>query len=577
MRRRTWIWILFAISLAALLALLLRLEGGAAGAQVADGSTLVVPIEGDYPETTEASLLSRLLGEQTRPFASLLGTLGLARRDARIGQVVLRLRGASLGWAKADEVRASLGRLRAAGKKVTAILEVASLSGNREYFVASAADEVYLVPGGILPLVGMAAEYTFLGGAFAKVGIEFEVAKAGKYKSAVESIAGEAMSAPSREMASSILDAYQADFVAAVSEGRGLSPEQVRAAIDQGPILSSELEALGLIDGVASYESLEPGLGPIVTSESYASVTPESVGFDARARVALLYGTGTVVTGRGRTSPMGAPAFASQSISKALLDAAEDDSIDALILRIDSPGGSSLASEMIWEAMRRARAKGKPIIASFSDVAASGGYYVATAADAIVASPGTLTGSIGVFALRPIVGGLYEKLGVGVETFTRGTHADFLLMSQRPSAGSRERLERAVGETYALFVDRVASGREMEPGAVDAVAQGRVWTGSQAAERGLVDELGGLHAAVGRVKSALGLEPEDDVRLVPYPTPPSLLAELRSLFRGELSLATLSSFASLPLFEPLAALEARIRELPIDEVLAISPWVLEVH
>jgi protease-4 len=301
-------------------------------------------------------------------------------------------------------------------------------------------------------------------------------------------------------------------------------------------------------------------------------VDPAKVGFSPTASFALVYGSGTVTSGEGHAGPTGAPVFASETVSKALEDAANDPDISAIVFRIDSPGGSGLASDVVWQATQRARAKGKPLIASFSDVAASGGYYVAAGADAIVASPGTITGSIGVLVVRPVLAGLLAKLEIGAETITRGAHADLQLGSRPLSPESRELLRREVDSFYALFVKRVADGRPLDVPGVDAVGRGRVWTGAQAAERGLVDELGGLHEAVARAKVALSLDPNTDVALVPYPPPRPLAAQIAELF-GQVQAR---EAAERPLAKWLRPLERWLEVAAQREILAMMPFSIEI-
>lgn len=549
--------------------------------EIEAGSTLVVELSGQYVEATKAPLLGLVMGERRQPFVSVLSRLAMAERDDRIDTVVLRISRLQIGWGKIQDLRDAIGRLRAAGRRVIAHLELGGLVASREYYLATAAEEIHLEPGSSIPLVGLAAEYVHLGGVWEKLGIDIEVARVGKYKSAVEAIAGKGMSEASREMANSLLDSVYQQFVAGIAEGRGLSESQVLAAIDTGPTLPAELLSLGLIDGITNfYELTEAQPGKTVWQSDYAKVSAESVGFDPVAQVALIYGSGNVVSGKASVTPGSGTVFASRSASDALMDAAKDDSIDAIILRIDSPGGSSVASEEIWQAVKRAREVGsKPIVASFSDVAASGGYYVATAADAIVAAPATLTGSIGVFLLRPVFGGLFDKLDINVESLTRGKHADFNLSAQPLSEGTRQRLQSLAVDTYALFTERVSEGRSLDIASVEQVAQGRVWTGQQALENGLVDELGGLHTAVVLVQEKLGLDEEADVALVPFPAAPSLSDQIASLLQGRsVSLAAVlaeSGFGSAS--QLVGSLEAWTAELPVDVPLLIPPLLVEIR
>jgi protease-4 len=433
-------------------------------------------------------------------------------------------------------------------------------------------------------MVGLAAEYLYLGGLLEKVGIEVAVSKVGRFKAAPESIAEKQMSEPARLQANALLDSTFEHFVAGIAEGRGLSVEVVERTIDAGPIRADELRDVDFIDGITHLADLTDGLdAPLVPYDDYLGVTAEDVGFEPVAEFALIYGTGNVVSGSGTTSRSGEPIFASETVSRALNEAAEDPRFRAIILRIDSPGGSALASEMIWEGLQRARKHGKPIIASFSDVAASGGYYVGVGADAIVAPPLSITGSIGVFALRPIFGDLLDDVGIGVESITRGRHADFYLSSEPLSPGTQARMQALVEETYDLFVERVSAGRGMSTDDVNEVAQGRVWTAAQAHEVGLVDELGGLRAAVSLARQRLDLEEGADVALVPYPPSPNLAEQIRELMGVHASRLLEASpwmellDASAPSSRVLGELRSFLNALPLDQPLALAPLLPDIR
>ncbi|MEM7411248.1 MAG: S49 family peptidase [Myxococcota bacterium] len=503
------------------------------GFEIEDDSVLVLDVSGTYVESTDPPLLARLAGDASVPFATLLSNLNKAERDARLAAVVLRIRSVGIGWAKAQELRAAIERVSAAGRRTVAYLELEAFSGNLELYIASAADEVVASPASTAPLIGLAGEYLFLGGFFEELGVDFDVARIGRYKTAADTLSGKSMSDAHREMADALLDSIDAQFVAGIAEGRSLTPAQVRAAIDAAPFDAASLEALGIIDRTSHFDGLWDDLGDPtrVDADVYAAVDPASVGFVPQATFALVYGTGNVVTGDGRTTSTGEIVLASDTVSRALIDAAEDPEISAILFRIDSPGGSALASDVIWRATQRVRESGKPLIATFSDVAASGGYYVAAGADAIVASPGSITGSIGVFVLRPVLARTFEKLQIGVESLTRGTHAGIQVSSQPLSPETRARLREEVESIYGLFLSRVADGRPLDENQVDAVAQGRVWTGAQAAEAGLVDELGGMREALLLAKEKAGLPADADVALVPYPPPQPFAEQLGEVLR----------------------------------------------
>jgi protease-4 len=543
------------------------------GADVPEGSVVILDVQGEYIEAAEPPLLSRLLAAPRVPLLRLYSDLRKAERDERVHAVVLRIRNLEIGWAKAQEIRDAILRLRAAGRRTVAYLEFEPIGGNPEYYVASAADRVYIAPGTALPFVGLAAEYLFLGGMFDKLGVDLEVERVGPHKTAADFFAARSMSDANREMATWLLDSIESQFVGGIAQARGIPEARVREAIAAGASSPEELQAAGLVDGAAFFPDVVEELGaerPVLEPETWARVEP--VGFEPKARVALVYGSGNVISGEGDRRPGGGPVLASATVSKAIEDAAKADDVAAILFRIDSPGGSALASDVVWNATQRARAK-KPVVVSFSDVAASGGYYVACGADAIVAQPGTITGSIGVLAIRPVIRRLYEKLGVGFEAVLRGEHADVFALSQPLDPASRAWLGAEIEETYQLFLDRVTAGRELDRAAVDAVARGRVWTGEQAAKHGLVDGLGGLHGAVAAVREKLGLAPDADLELVVYPPPRPLAEDLAQLLQG----ARASAPLPIPLPRALREALAWIETLPPGAPALLPPLALEVR
>ncbi len=545
-----------------------------AGPQVQRGSVLALQLSGSYVEAAAPSFLARVFGEERQPFISVLSELAKAERDDRISGVALRIRRLDIGWAMAQELRDAIAGLRAAGKGTVALLETGALGANLEYYVASAADEVLLSSGTSGPLVGLGMEFFFFGGLWEKLGVDPEVVVVGEYKSAVEVLAGTGMSPAYREMAESLLDSIWGEFVTGIAEGRGLEPRAVREAIDSSPVTAEELETFGLVDGTDSFEGAVSRLGKVrIDGSDYQAVDPAEVGFAPVAQFALVYGSGTVVMGEGLQSPTGGQRLSSDSVSRALIDAADDPSIDAIVFRVDSPGGSPLASEIIWHAAERAKSRGKPLVASVSNVAASGGYYVLAGADAVVASAGSLVGSIGVYMIRPQIGGLLDKLGIGVASLTRGRDAEILVSSRPLTASGRARLEQEVQEVYDLFVTRVSEGRGLSPARVDAVGRGRVWTGAQGIERGLVDELGGLHAAVRVAKRELGLAEDADVALIPHPAPRSLSEEVLEVLQGSVVRAALPPGWS-PLVERLQTLTAALAQ---GAPALVPPLVLRIR
>ncbi len=555
----------------------LRLSGYGVGLgpTIASGSALVLDLEGTYVEAPEAPLIARVLGQHQVPLVSVLSQLRKASRDDRISTVVVRIRGLDIGWAKAQDLRDAILDLHSRGKRTLAFVECERFGASREYYVASAADEVWLSPASRIPLVGLAADYIFLGGLWEKLGVEVEVERVGKYKSAAETFAGKEMSEPNAEMVNAIMDSFETQLVSAIAERRKLTPSEVRATIDRAPMTPQQMLEAKLIDGVGYLDALLEKVGrpSVVEGDDYAAVDPSSVGFDPVATFALIYGTGSVVHGDAKASRTGDPVLASTTVSKAIRQAADDPDLRAIVFRIDSPGGSALASDIVYHAVLEAKKK-KPLVVSFSDVAASGGYYVAAGADTIVSQPGTLTGSIGVFVLRPVIGGLLDKLAIGHAAVTRGAHADLLLSTQPLTEPTRARLENEVQSVYRLFVDRVASGRSLEPDYVDEIGQGRVWTGAQANERKLVNTLGGLYAAVDLAKEQAGLSRDADVSLLPYPPPEPLAEQIRKLVFGG---ALVEAAAQTALPDGLRRMASWIAELPTGSPVLVPPLFLDVH
>jgi len=568
--RKSRVVIVVAVFGLVLLWLLVRSEGPS----IADGSILVLPIEGHYVESQDPSLLAQILTDADMSFAGLLSEMKKAERDDRLSRVVLRIRNLAIGWGQAQELRDAIARLRDAGRQPIAYLEVAGFGANIEYYVASAADEVQIAPAGFGGVVGLAGEYFFLGQMWKKFGIEFDVSRAGRFKSAVETLTGDEMSDAYREAANSLLDSINQQFVSGIAESRGMTSAAVRAVIDRAPMTPNEMVKHHLVDRIAFFdELLESFDGPIVEASEYAQVDLASLGFDPVAQFALIYGSGNVVVGRGRVNSRGSPVMASDTVADAIEAAADDPNIDAIIFRIDSPGGSVLAADIIWRALEVAKQSEKPLIASFSNVAASGGYYVAAGADTILASPGSVTGSIGVFALRPVFKGLLDKLDINVETLTRGAHADLLLTSQPLSPETAAIIDREIEAIYQLFLERVADGRRLDLQAVDRIAQGRVWTGEQALERGLIDGLGGLNEAVLRGKQALGLDAEADVALIPYPEDDSLIAQLTDTLRR----VSLEIVPDSPLKGLAERVQAWFDAAPVGAPALVPPFVFDIR
>jgi protease-4 len=407
---------------------------------------------------------------------------------------------------------------------------------NKEYYIASACDKIYLAPPGDLFINGLAADVLFFRGSLDKLGIYPDMVQVGKYKTAVETFTRKDMSDANREFTNSLLDDLFNRYIDAIAKARGKSAEDVRALIDDAPYGSAKAKEVGLIDGVAYRDELQKELKTklgykegdklrLVTNGEYSDVEPESLGLDKGEKIAVIYASGDIGSGKSN-SALGDQSIGSDTLAKALNDARDDNSIKAIVIRVDSPGGSGLASDIIWHAVEAAKAK-KPVVVSMSDVAASGGYYIAAGANKILAEPSTITGSIGVFAGKPVIKGFYDWLGISNEYVLRGKQAGMFRETEKFTSEERTKFEEFVKRTYYEdFVPKVAKGRNKTAEYVDSIAQGRVWTGAQGKERGLVDEFGGLDRAVEVAKELAKIPKDKGVHRVILPHPQTFLQEL---------------------------------------------------
>ncbi|MEZ4264983.1 MAG: signal peptide peptidase SppA [Myxococcota bacterium] len=536
--------------------------------------------------------------DETLILGELIGALDRAARDPAVGTLLLKVRSPELSLAQAREVAGAVRQARARGKAVVA--HVVDLSGPTLVAVAGA-DSVLVTPEGRFMAPGLRAEVTFFKDMLATVGLEADIEAVGRYKSAVEPLTRSDMSDAAREALDAVLGSIWDTLLDDVAEGRNLKRAAVQSAFDEGLLTAEQAKTRGLIDGLEYWSDLldrmqtETGSRPTLAYPKSLDLPDMSSLFgmiqlltrrpqqssEGRARIAVLVADGPIQMGRAADDP-----FASRSVVAAddMLEAIEaiaaDDSVKAVVLRIDSPGGSALASDVIWRALVRL-GETRPVVASLSSTAASGGYYIASAARQIVAQPNTVTGSIGVFGGKLVTGGLYTKLGVGTVVLSRGKNAGLFSSHSRFSDSEREVIRATMQATYDTFVNRVAKGRRMSYDAVDRVAQGRIWTGRDAQARGLVDELGGFDVAVARAAHLAGANP-DEIELAPFPVPKSLLEMLQartaSLRSPTLDLQQLLAVMPGRLAVDLLRATALIQGLLAQEpVLAMVPYRLELR
>ena len=496
-----------------------------------DGGVLVWEMGGKYPEERDNSFWGQVRsgGEMTMP--EVLFSLYRAAEDERITGLVLDLRGVAVDWAKVEEIRVAVQNFRESGKPVVAYMDA---GGTRDYALAAVADQIVVSPEANLMILGISAELAFMRDTLDKLGMKADFVHVGAYKSAPERMTRSTASDANREMITSIVDDRYEALLDMLASSRGVEKDVVSDWIDRGMFDARSSLQAGLVDTVMYYEELMEGR---FGDEDITYMTTYSLDHPKRRttdyEVAVVFITGVIMPGASRFDNFQGKLAGSETVVEQLQSVGDDDDIDAVILRVDSPGGSALASDLIWNEIKKVQLS-KPVIVSMSGLAASGGYYVACLGDSIFADPGTLTGSIGVYAGKLDRSGMYRKIGVNREFITRGKNA--LLFSDEGgfTAAQRDLFQNQLDGFYERFLDKVASGRGMTRDEVHEVAQGRVWTGQQGLDRGLVDGLGGLHRSLDSVKWMLGAVPSDKVTIVMFGEELSLIKRmmLRSLRDG---------------------------------------------
>ncbi len=526
--------IVFALVLVAIIGIAL-IVSSVGKPNVPENSVLVLNVSGDLPDYNPPDPMAEVFGiDQAESFSSLITQIRKAKADSRVGGILLDINFPGIGWGKADELRGAILDFKTSGKPVYAFME---LGLNKEYYIATAADKIYLPPAGDLYINGLAAQAMFYRGSLDKLGIEPQFLKIGKYKNAPDQYTEKEMTEGQREVVNAILDDNFNRIINTIAETRKKSPEDVRAIIDNAPYNARQAKEQGLIDDTLYrdqvYDALKNQLGykeedklRTISTKRYRDVSADSLGLNNGEKVAVIYASGGISSGKSNSSPLGGQSVGSDTIVQALTEATEDNSIKAIVLRVDSPGGSALASDVMWRAIEKAKEK-KPVVVSMGDVAASGGYYIACNANKIVAEPSTITGSIGVFMGKPITNGFYDWLGFSSEYVLRGKNAGLFRETQKWEGDELEKMWQQTRTIYYdNFIPKVAAGRNKTVEEVDQVGQGRVWTGAQAKERGLVDEFGGLEKAVEIAKQLANLPADKDVRRIAYPKPVPFLEKI---------------------------------------------------
>lgn len=495
---------------------------------VAQNSVLQLQLSGDIPERPPVEVPFGALAD--RPAATVTGVWMMLRKaavDARIKAVVLEPESLSVGFGKLEEFRADVERFKKSGKPVFAFLKT---PGAREYYVASAADRIYLGPTDWLNLKGMRVELMYFKNTLDKIGVDVQVEHDGRYKDFGDMFTRTSMSPETREVMTTVVDDLYGNLVGRIAEARKKTPDAVSALIDQGPFLANEALQGGLVDQLRYEDQMFADLQQKVNSGelhklasgSYQKIPADSLGLEGRHRIALLVGDGTITRGSADDDGTADDGIRATGFIKLLRRIGSDSSLDGVVVRIDSPGGDAVASDEMWREMNLLSKK-KPMVISMSDTAASGGYYMAMTGDPVVAYPGTLTGSIGVVFGKPNVHGLMDKLGVSVDSIARGRFAEIDSLYRDLSPEELAKLKEGIDANYHDFVAKVAQARRRPYDQIEPLAQGRVWLGDQAKGRGLVDELGGIDRALELVKQKARIPASENVTMVMYPPRRSIL------------------------------------------------------
>ena len=547
------------------LMLMAVVAAGSVGAEpsVRQGSVLKLNLTGSYPEQAGAEVLPGFSSERSMTLLDVLSSIRKAKHDDRIDAIWLRPSGVGGSFSSLEEIRNELQDFTTSGKPLIASSISAGFS-EADYFLASAADSVIMPPESYFEMNGFALQIQFLGGLMDKLDVEPQIVRAGNYKSAVEPFLRKDLSPENEEQLTRIVEVFASVFADEVSESRPVDAEQIRGIQDTAvPLRSAEAQSLGLVDLLAYEDEVESLIQRVIDGSptddpsqsdpgdldseeeadeadlqtvslaGYSGVSARSAGIDVgtEGSVAVVNLGGMIVDGSAPVQPVfGGQVAASSDFVKTMDEVRDNKNIDAVVLRIDSGGGSASASDVMWHAVKRCQEK-KPVVVSMSGTAASGGYYVAAPGDMIVASPTTITGSIGVFSMFFNVGpAMEDKLGITWDVVKSSPAADMFTASRGMTSLERTRLQADTEKTYATFLNRVADGRPLETDEVRPIAGGRVWTGLDAKDLGLVDKLGGIRVAIEEAATRAGLGP-DEYYIQVFPRPKTVFEQVDALLR----------------------------------------------
>lgn len=501
-------------------------------------------LKGSYPEGAQAP---GLFGELHESLDRAIARFDQAAGDDKIAGVILKIDSPTIGWAKMRAFRQAIVRVQAKGKKVHAYLDGAD---NMDFLLATACDEVVMPEPGVLMTVGVRAEVTFYKKLFDMIGVKAEMLRVGEYKSAAEPYSRTEMSPEFRKEMEEILDDFYQQIITTIASSRKLPPEKITAAIDAGPLTAAQAKELGLIDRIAYEDEVEAAIGAsagktikVIRKYGKKKIDTDFSGLTGMVRmmellmgaepqkrkssapkIAVIHAEGMITTGKSQADFFsGESTMGSDTMIKAIREARKDSTVKAIVLRVDSPGGSALASDLMWHELELVD---KPFVVSMGDVAGSGGYYIAMGADRIFADPGTITGSIGVVGGKFALNGLFDKVGITTDVIARGKNSGVLSTTHGFSDSERTAMQKLLNDIYEQFTAKAAKGRKMDKDKLEKLARGRVYTGNAALKLGLVDELGALEDAIVYAKKQAGIKPEDKVERLSLPKPTSPLESL---------------------------------------------------
>ncbi len=555
-------------------------------------------IKGSYPEGATAP---GLFGEMTESLAGLVKRLDKAANDNNISGVVLEIKSPAIGWGKLNEIRQAISRVRAKGKKVTCWMEGGM---TKSYLVGTACNEIIMPESGMLIIPGLRAEVSFYKNLFDMVGIHADILRVGEFKSAAEPYTRTSMSAPFRKEMEEVLGSFQSQMIDMIVKGRNLNAKQVQAIIDEGLMDVKEAKKRGMVDVVMYQDQIKKHLSAanggakVKFKKKYGKkrIDLDFSGFGGMMKfmnlimgvesggrkgngnkIAIIHATGMITSGKSAESMFGGGStLGSETLVKAVQTAVKDSKVKAIVLRVDSPGGSALASDIMWRSLQVAKKAGMPIVVSMGDVAASGGYYIAMGADSIYAEPGTITGSIGVVGGKMALKGVFEKVGITTDVISLGKNSGVLSALNPMTPAEKKTMQKMLNNTYKDFTTKAAAGRKMKYEVLEAKARGRIYTGIQAKKIGLIDELGTLEDAITHAKKLAGLNPDDDVDRLILPKPSSPFEQIFGSLDEDAKMKAQQKMVAETLKEISPELSQHLKALKTVNLLAKEPKLMLV-